>query len=180
MATSSLCTAADQQLGHRAGEYRFIGQSVPHGADGRPGLPLYSAGTDFSSLHMIGVLDQDLGGDCMSMFPLPRRHPLNTTAGGGHAIQGAEVPPTHVLMQSSQYRFGVWTDGPVGELSNWTDSFPPADPEYSGTGPRPGWRQLEKGPRYADKDFAAADGRRLAWGWAVVDEGSLGLLRELW
>ena len=43
-----------------------------------------------------------------------------------------------------------------------------------------GFERLDLGARYADKDFAdPVNDRRLLWGWAVVDEGSQGLLREL-
>ena len=88
------------------GEWRFVGQSVPT-ADGA-GLPLYSAGSNFSSLELIGVLDQDLGGDCMSMFPLPPL-PRLSTAGPAPPLTLQRGPrPTHVLMQSSEYRRGGW------------------------------------------------------------------------
>jgi hypothetical protein len=172
-----------------AGEWRFVGQSVATAGGG--GMPLYSAGRNFSSIHMIGLVKHEQGGDCMSLFPLPPtplgRRPAETDLSRDGSVK---VQPTHVMMQSAQTKLGVWADAPVGELSTWTNSFdiPEASPETCGGCNTPGctasfqcgFERLDLGARYADKDFAdPVKDRRLLWGWAVVDEGSQGLLREL-
>ena len=122
------------------GEWRFVGQTVATDSGGA--MPLYSAGKNFSSIHMIGTVKHEQGGDCMSIFPLPPAAP------GSEAADGAGTErPTQVMMQSAQTstivtlsRFaccpslahpkritiselGVLTDAPVGSLSTWRNSF---------------------------------------------------------
>ena len=165
-----------------AGEWRFVGQTF------QGGLPLYSAGRNFSSIHLIGIVKHEQGGDCMSLFPLPPT--INSSPGSADAADGGHnEQPTHVMLQSGQTKLGVWKDAPIGNMSTWRDSFdvPKASAHTCGcTSPdctanfQCGFKRLELGARYAEKDFwDPIKRRRLLWGWAVVDEGSLGLLREL-
>ena len=93
------------------GEWRFVGQSVATSSGSR--MPLYSGGSNLSSIHLIGVFQSELGGDCMSIFPLP---PAVNGSSDDWARSNPDhqllVPPTHVMMQSSQFKLGVLTDAP--------------------------------------------------------------------
>jgi sucrose-6-phosphate hydrolase SacC (GH32 family) len=172
-----------------AGEWRFVGQTVPTSNGGS--MPLYSGGSDLSSIHMIGTFEHEQGGDCMSIFPL---HGSVTSTDRADVEQHrsllrAEPKPTHVMLQSGQTKLGVLQDAPVGNMSTWRNSFDVPQPgahtcgcNYPGCTAnfQCGFKRLDLGARYAEKDFYdPVKHRRLLWGWAVVDEGSLGLPREL-
>ena len=93
------------------GEWRFVGQSVAT-ASGN-GMPLYSGGSNLSAIHLIGVFDSELGGDCMSIFPLPPTVNGSSDWFRSHSDQTPLVAPTHVMIQSSQFKLGVLRDAPV-------------------------------------------------------------------
>jgi len=66
-----------------------------------------------------------------------------------------------------------------GQMSRWQNSFSFQLNQTDQGSPQPGFARLELGARYADKDFAdPVRRRRLLWGWAVIDEGSMGLVRH--
>ena len=162
-----------------SGEYRFVGQTVATAHGG--GMPLYSAGSSFENVSLIGVFKHEQGGDCMSIFPLPpaavapasadRPDMASVRRPGAddhHAAQGrsrhharSQRPrPTHVMMQSAQTKLGVLTDAPPGEMSTWRNSAAVpsrSDPTCGCSSPgctanfQCGFRRLELGARCGDR-----------------------------
>ena len=133
-----------------SGEWRLIGNARADGQQRGDLAPLFGAEFFGGPWRLLG--DSPLvAGECPTLFPLPPNYP-------GTSATTTEPLPTHVHK---------WSHDGVDyiRLGNWSDTGNGTWEVEGGTG------VVERGSFYASKDFLDGKGRRILWGWAVVDSG---------